>query len=150
MTPVTPEEWRAYKDAKLSECDPGVVARAVAVLRQNIRQPTIDQLRERIAENPVRWISGRDSAPCYFCTTGDPPVSDLGPRPCPVCHDTRVAHEMSLHHTFGMWVRNLLRKNGITDDMVPDGNLDDYYAQFVELALVPPADPPQLLTDYRS
>jgi len=36
------------------------------------------------------------------------------------------------HHAFGTYVRNLLRENGVTDDMVPTGNLDDYYVQMLE------------------
>jgi hypothetical protein len=42
---------------------------------------------------------------------------------------------MSPHMSFGMWVRNQLRMGGVKDNMVPDGNLDDYYVAMIEYAL---------------
>lgn len=39
------------------------------------------------------------------------------------------------HHYWGMSVRNYLRKEGLTDDQVPSGNLDDYYVQCIEYTL---------------
>jgi hypothetical protein len=36
------------------------------------------------------------------------------------------------HFTVGMAIRNDLRENGITDDLFPDGNLDDYYVPMLE------------------
>jgi hypothetical protein len=39
------------------------------------------------------------------------------------------------HFSGGMFMRNLLRKNGVIDDMVPDKNLDDYYMQLIEASL---------------
>ena len=40
-----------------------------------------------------------------------------------------------IHHGWGTAVRNLLRENGFTDDMLPDKNWDDYYGQMVEIAV---------------
>lgn len=39
------------------------------------------------------------------------------------------------HFTCGMYVRNQLRKGGLTDALVPSGNLDDYYVQLIEAAV---------------
>lgn len=39
------------------------------------------------------------------------------------------------HFSFGMYIRNLLRKNGVKDEMFPSHNLDDYYVQLVEWAV---------------
>jgi hypothetical protein len=39
------------------------------------------------------------------------------------------------HHGWGTGVRNLLREKGLTDDMTPDGNWDDYYVMVVEEAV---------------
>jgi hypothetical protein len=36
------------------------------------------------------------------------------------------------HFTVGMAIRNDLRNNGITDDLFPDQNLDDYYVPMLE------------------
>lgn len=36
------------------------------------------------------------------------------------------------HFYWGMSVRNLLRQNGLNDDLLPSGNWDDYYTQCVE------------------
>lgn len=41
----------------------------------------------------------------------------------------------SYHHGWGTGVRNLLRENGLTDDLTPDGNWDDYYVMVVEEAV---------------
>jgi hypothetical protein len=37
-----------------------------------------------------------------------------------------------IHFHWGMAVRNYLRENGLTDDLIPGGNWDDYYADMVE------------------
>lgn len=39
------------------------------------------------------------------------------------------------HHGWGTSIRNLLRKNGLMDNMLPDGNWDDYYHQIVEIVV---------------
>lgn len=40
------------------------------------------------------------------------------------------------HHSFwGMSIRNNLREAGLTDDLLPDKNWDDYYIQVIEYAL---------------
>lgn len=39
------------------------------------------------------------------------------------------------HFGGGMAARNLLRANGVTDDMVPGGNLDNVYVRLLELAV---------------
>lgn len=40
------------------------------------------------------------------------------------------------NHTFwGMSIRNNLREAGLTDDMLPDKNWDDYYIQVIEYSL---------------
>ena len=36
------------------------------------------------------------------------------------------------HHALGRVIRNQLRDGGVKDDMVPDGNLDDYYCPMLE------------------
>jgi len=36
------------------------------------------------------------------------------------------------HFTTGMKIRNVLRENGILDNMFPDENLDDYYVCMIE------------------
>ena len=36
------------------------------------------------------------------------------------------------HMGWGMAIRNELRSIGLTDDMLPDGNWDDYYVSVVE------------------
>ena len=36
------------------------------------------------------------------------------------------------HHGYGTFVRNLLRKAGIYDSELPQGNWDDYYVQAIE------------------
>lgn len=44
-------------------------------------------------------------------------------------------YEDMAHFGFGMGVRNLLREQGLTDDMLPNGNWDDYYVSLIEHAL---------------
>lgn len=39
------------------------------------------------------------------------------------------------HLSTGMYLRNCLRQAGLKDDMLPDGNWDDYYTQVIEVAL---------------
>ena len=39
------------------------------------------------------------------------------------------------HFHWGMWMRNQFRDAGITDDLLPSKNWDDYYVPIVELAL---------------
>lgn len=39
------------------------------------------------------------------------------------------------HHGGGMWIRNRLREEGLTDDLLPGNNWDDYYVQVIEVAL---------------
>jgi hypothetical protein len=39
------------------------------------------------------------------------------------------------HHGWGTAIRNNLRDNVCRDDKLPSGNWDDYYIQFVEIAL---------------
>lgn len=39
------------------------------------------------------------------------------------------------HFGFGMGVRNLLRENGLKDNLLPDKNWDDYYVAVIEYAL---------------
>jgi len=47
-------------------------------------------------------------------------------------HGAPWIHEIPMgHFGFGMGIRNLLRKNGLTDDKA-GGNLDDYYVQLLE------------------
>lgn len=40
----------------------------------------------------------------------------------------------SYHFGWGMHIRNALRKEGLKDDVLPDGNWDDYYGVIVEIA----------------
>ena len=42
---------------------------------------------------------------------------------------------VELHFGWGMAVRNLLRTNGLTDDLTPNGNWDDYYIKAIEEAV---------------
>jgi len=39
------------------------------------------------------------------------------------------------HFSWGMGVRNALRKYGLKDDLLPEGNWDDYYVPVVEVAV---------------
>lgn len=39
------------------------------------------------------------------------------------------------HNYDGMYLRNELRNIGLTDDLLPDKNWDDYYIQVLELAI---------------
>jgi hypothetical protein len=39
------------------------------------------------------------------------------------------------HFGWGMAVRNFLRTNGLTDDLTPDRNWDDYYIKAIEEAV---------------
>ena len=39
------------------------------------------------------------------------------------------------HFGYGMYLRNELRKIGLTDDLLPDQNWDDYYIPVLEVAL---------------
>lgn len=39
------------------------------------------------------------------------------------------------HFFWGMGVRNMLRDAGLSDDLLPDGNWDDYYIQVIEYTL---------------
>jgi hypothetical protein len=39
------------------------------------------------------------------------------------------------HFGVGMFLRNKLRENGLTDEVLPDKNWDDYYIQVLEAAL---------------
>lgn len=39
------------------------------------------------------------------------------------------------HFGYGMYIRNQLRSAGITDDLLPDRNWDDYYIQILEIAI---------------
>jgi hypothetical protein len=45
------------------------------------------------------------------------------------------AGELGIHFGWGMAVRNQLRKAGLTDDIFPTGNLDDYYISIIEDAV---------------
>ncbi len=39
------------------------------------------------------------------------------------------------HFFWGMAIRNLLRRAGLKDDLLPTGNWDDYYIQCIEEAV---------------
>lgn len=53
-------------------------------------------------------------------------------------HGTNWIHKVDGgrgHFSFGMSVRNGLRREGLTDDLLPERNWDDYYVGCIELAL---------------
>lgn len=56
------------------------------------------------------------------------------PETCYLCKGSGVTHEPPLHHGWGTGIRNLLRSEGFTEEHMDVDNLDDYYAQLVELA----------------
>lgn len=39
------------------------------------------------------------------------------------------------HFSFGMAIRNCLRQEGLTDELLPDKNWDDYYISVIEKSL---------------
>jgi hypothetical protein len=47
----------------------------------------------------------------------------------------RVNNDMGFHFSSGMRIRNILRRYGLADNMLPCGNWDDYYVQVIEKAL---------------
>ncbi|MDX2215509.1 MAG: hypothetical protein SFY66_19755 [Oculatellaceae cyanobacterium bins.114] len=55
---------------------------------------------------------------------------------CRVRHAIEPDNWISCWHlSVGMQLRNLLRQKGLTDDLLPDKNWDDYYVQVLEVSL---------------
>lgn len=111
----------------VAKLDQAKVRAAAQMLREQLA-PVLDELAERMLENPEGWLGGRPQ-PCYCVEDGTPPKQN-----CWVCRGTGTA-TYPLHFSWGMGVRNLLRTEGFGEDFFGIDNLDDYYVPLVELAV---------------
>lgn len=86
-----------------------MAGRAVGELRPEVRAESVRILREELSEEDLEKVR--------------------------IAHATDPLGWIGLEHMFwGMGVRNLLRRRGLRDDVLPSGNWDDYYIQAIEAA----------------
>lgn len=159
---MTDQELHEMDWANVKALDPEKVAKAVAMLQDQLFEEVKTDLRQRMTENRHGWLYGRADAPCWLCKGKgevqylkmgvlDPsdfedrhakykdaikdPANVEAPVQCPHCLGRGTAPELGMHFGFGMAVRNLLRKEGFGEDYFGIENLDDVYVPLLEMAV---------------
>lgn len=104
---------RKMFDDYWASVDEDVRLRAVEILRENLPSETLEQIREGVEKyGSHEWIHEEPF------TTYDEVVFDDG---------EVMTLPNVFHHGYGMAIRNLLRQEGLTDDLLPD--FDAYYGE---------------------
>jgi len=105
------EWWREFKAAAYNAMNEKVRTQAVLALLPIVKEwnesPDFGLIEKAIAARPDQWSY------------------ELG----------RDVEFYSFHMSTGMSIRNYLRQQGLTDDLLPEQNWDDYYMPVLERAL---------------
>ena len=105
------EWWREFKANKYNEMPESIRTQAILALLPVVKEwntsPDFGLIEKAIERRPDQWMF------------------ELG----------KDVEYYSFHMSTGMGIRNYLRHQGLTDDLLPDQNWDDYYMPVLERAL---------------